>query len=218
MNKVSLTPHLARLSLVALLAAGCSSVPKDYHDPEHVGYQNADHNFLVWVSPDFHLDPARDIQVPLPGSTVVGPANTVEIERAAWQLRTYVVQALNNRLHRPTARAVSSPDRRPDDPDCFWFELTIADHNPGHRSTSVFPLVGATGVAHPSILIRGSLIDTASAEPVFRFVAKRGFSGREAGASWTGDEDPMTAYLKSAAVDLADLVERARDGRSLARR
>lgn len=79
----------------------------------------------------------------------------------------------------------------------------------------MIPLLGATGAGYPWILVRGALRPCDGGEPVFRFVVKRGFEGREAGDSWSGYEDPMKELIKDMALDVSELVERLRDHRPL---
>jgi len=188
-------------------------VPKSYHDPEHVGYQEVDHQFQVWLADNFQLPPRGVLLIATPETTVVGPKNPALLEERGRILQDYLAQALNARLLRPK----SLVDRnQPGLPRAdYRLETTIVDYSEGDRATSLSIIPGSFGAGHPWILVRGKLVDLRSGRPLFRFVAKRGFEGREAGASWTGHEDPLKAQIKDLALDCADLVERARDGRSL---
>ena len=204
---------MAAISLVVLFAAGCSSVPKDYHDPEHVGYFQADHQVRVWLADEFKLPPAGEILIANPDNTVVAPSNPAQLEERGRALQTYLAQALNARVLHPRAVVDHNQPGLPE--GAYRFETTIVDCYEGNRATSLSIIPGSFGAGHPWILVRGKLVDQRTGEPVFRFVAKRGFNGREAGDSWTGNEDPLDANIQDLAMDVADLLERARDGRPL---
>lgn len=199
------------VTLVALFSVGCSSVPKDYHDPEHVAYREADEGIRVWLKDGFALSSTDQILVAQPENTIVDPPSEALLEERAMHLQACFVQALNARLHRPSA-APDFNERRRSIPR-YRLELTIIDAREGDRvlSTSIIP--GAFGAGHPWILVRGKLIDNTLDQPIFRFVAKRGFEGWEAVDSWAGHEDPMAKGIRDMAVDVATVLEKARDGR-----
>lgn len=202
---------VAAVSLVALFSVGCSSVPKDYHDPEHVGYREADHGIRVWLKDGFALSSECQILVAQPDNVIVSPPNEATMEERAMQLQAGFVQALNASLHDPSAVA-DTRERRRHEPR-YRLELTIVDAWEGDRvaATSIIP--GTFGAGHPWILVRGKLIDTDIDEPIFRFVAKRGFAGWEAVDSWAGHEDPLAHGIRDMAIDVSRVLERARDGR-----
>lgn len=199
------------VSLVALFSVGCSSVPKDYHDPEHVGYREADDGIRVWLKDGFSLSPTDQILVPQPDNVVVGPPNDAVLEERAMQLQASFVQALNASLHEPSALPDFNELRR--NVPRYRLELTIVDAWEGDRAAATSLIPGTFGAGHPWILVRGKLIDTTLDGPIFRFVAKRGFEGGEAVDSWFGHEDPMAHGIRDMAKDVSQVLERARDGR-----
>ncbi|MCP5523192.1 MAG: hypothetical protein H7A46_16775 [Verrucomicrobiales bacterium] len=202
---------MGAVTLVALFSVGCSSVPKDYHDPEHVGYREADHGIRVWLKDGFSLSSSERILVSQPDNVIVSHPNDAILEERAMQLQTCFVQALNAALHEPSAEADFN-ELRASVPR-YRLELTIVDAWEGDRALATSLIPGTFGAGHPWILVRGKLTDTTRGEPIFRFVAKRGFQGQEAVGSWSGHEDPMEHGIRDMAMDVCQVLERARDGR-----
>jgi hypothetical protein len=200
------------VTLVALFSVGCSSVPKDYHDPEHVGYREADHGIRVWVKDGFSLSPTEEILVAQPDNVVVTSPHDAVLTEREFQLQACFVQALNAALHEPSAVRDFNELRRTI--PRYRLELTIVDVWEGDRVAATSLIPGTFGAGHPWILVRGKLLDTRfNNEPIFRFIAKRGFQGWEAVDSWAGHENPMLYGIRDMAKDVSQVLEQARDGR-----
>lgn len=210
--KATAFASVAAISLVACLSSGCSSVPKDRHDPEHVGYREVDKHTQIWMAHDFQLAPDAQILVSRVRHTVVAPESDAWLEERAGMLQVNFVQALNARLVHPSAIAefeeVSHRRVR------YRLDMTIVDASEGNRPLATF-VTGTFGLGHPWVVVRGTLVELPSGKPIFRFLAKRGFDGHDAVDSWYGTEDPMAGHLRNLALEMADIIERARDGRPL---
>jgi hypothetical protein len=200
---------LAIVWAIALIT-GCSSVPKEYADPEGVVYRDAAHNLRVWVADGFDFGGYAALHVAPTGSSVpplADAAQAARFGRLQEAIRTNLIAELG------AQRLVASvtPDTLTADVEgkVLKLETDVVDYYAGSMTERI--LVGF-GAGSPYVMVRGKLTDLASGRRLMCFLVKRGFEGLDLGV---GNESVLRQQIRDLAKDTANIAGRVKDRRPL---
>lgn len=200
--------------LVALIAlaglVGCSTVPKDYADPEGVEYQDASHEIRIHVVDNFDFSGAVAMLVTPTKSTAKREEKADEaaqFERILGNVHHDFAAALDKVGLVP--QVTSDATQLPATGTTLEFETTVVGYYRGSAAERV--LIGF-GAGSPYLMVRGRILDRTTGEARVHFLVKRGFEGLDRGID---DESILRGNAKDMAVDVADVLKRVKEHRRL---
>ncbi len=201
---------LGFVCLGLLLLSGCSTVPKDYADPEGVQYQDAAHEIRIHVVDNFDFSGATALFVAPTKSTAKREEKADEVaqfERILANVHDDFAAAFTKAALLPqiTTDASQLPATGP----TLELETTVVGYYRGSAAERV--LIGF-GAGSPYLMVRGRILDRTTGEARLHFLVKRGFEGLDRGID---DESILRGNAKDMAVDVADVLKRVKEHRRL---